>query len=219
MKLNPTGDLVILSKVPPPPREDKHPAYDLCPREWETHEVDPIQSMQDLVVTKYEYAFFAEIARAWNQSPRAWRKFPEFLHLVYLKARAAAGRRRSPHAARSGGCSGGDSAGGNATFGAGRGPCRLKGEMASNESRRPLRSPSYGPSATLDMLRLRRELLAFTHAFFRSHGFWEVEDALLSHDVAVDAYLEPFVTRAPRKPRLPTPAANELFLQHLPNLP
>ena len=41
--------------------------YDLCPREWTVNEIDPIQSMQDLVVTKYEYAYFAEIARAWNQ--------------------------------------------------------------------------------------------------------------------------------------------------------
>ena len=82
-KLNDTGDLVVLCNVPPSPREGGHPAYDLCPREWEPDEIDPIQSVQDLVVTKYEFAFFAEIARAWNQSPRSWEVFPEFLHLVY----------------------------------------------------------------------------------------------------------------------------------------
>jgi len=39
--------------------------------------------MQDLVITKYEFAFFAEIARAWNQSPKTWAAFPNFLRLVY----------------------------------------------------------------------------------------------------------------------------------------
>jgi elongation factor P--(R)-beta-lysine ligase len=88
--------------------------------------------------------------------------------------------------------------------------------MASNESRRPLRSPSYGPSATLDMLRLRSELLAFTHAFFRGRGFWEVETPLLSHDVAVDAYLEPFVTRASAETSPANSGGQELFLQTSP---
>lgn len=82
-KLNDTGDLVVLCNVPASPREGGHPAYDLCPREWELDEVDPVQSVQDLVVTKYEFAFFAEIARAWNQSPRPWKMFPDFLRIVY----------------------------------------------------------------------------------------------------------------------------------------
>jgi Fe-S-cluster containining protein len=82
-KMNTTGDLVVLCNVPPKPRDDAHPAYDLCPREWEAHEVDPVQGLQDLVLTKYEFAFFAEIARAWNKSPKAWDAFPEFLRIVY----------------------------------------------------------------------------------------------------------------------------------------
>jgi Fe-S-cluster containining protein len=82
-KFNPSSDLVILCNIPTSPREDKNPVYDLCPREWTVNEIDPIQSMQDLVVTKYEYAYFTEIARAWNNSPRSWRSFPDFLHLVY----------------------------------------------------------------------------------------------------------------------------------------
>jgi len=82
-KFNTTGDLVILCNVPPSPHAGGHPAYDLCPREWEPHEVDPVQSVQDLVVTKYEFAFFAEIARAWNRSPRPWQAFPDFLQIVY----------------------------------------------------------------------------------------------------------------------------------------
>jgi Fe-S-cluster containining protein len=82
-KMNTTGDLVVLCGAPPKPRDNAHPVYDLCPREWEVHEVDPIQGLQDLVLTKYEFAFFAEIARAWNQSPKAWDAFPEFLRIVY----------------------------------------------------------------------------------------------------------------------------------------
>jgi hypothetical protein len=74
---------VILCNVPPNPRAGGHPAYDLCPREWELHEVDAVQGLQDLVLTKYEFAFFAEVARAWNKSPRAWDAFPEFLRIVY----------------------------------------------------------------------------------------------------------------------------------------
>jgi Fe-S-cluster containining protein len=84
-KLNSTSDLVVLCNVPASPREESHPAYNLCPREWKADEIDPIQSMQDLVVTKYEFAFFAEIARAWNQSPRSWEAFPQFLRLVYSR--------------------------------------------------------------------------------------------------------------------------------------
>ena len=82
-KMNRAGDLVVLCNVSSPPRDDAHPAYDLCPREWEVEELDPVRTLQDLVITKYEFAFFAEIARAWNQAPKSWKAFPEFLRLVY----------------------------------------------------------------------------------------------------------------------------------------
>ena len=82
-KFNPTADLVLLCNIPKTGRSEAHPAYDLCPREWELSDVDPVQSVQDLVITKYEIAFFTEIARSWNQSPRPWNVFPEFLHIVY----------------------------------------------------------------------------------------------------------------------------------------
>jgi hypothetical protein len=81
--MNRAGDLVVLCNVSSPPRDDAHPAYDLCPREWEVEELDPVRTLQDLVITKYEFAFFAEIARAWNQAPKSWKAFPEFLRLVY----------------------------------------------------------------------------------------------------------------------------------------
>jgi lysyl-tRNA synthetase class 2 len=78
-------------------------------------------------------------------------------------------------------------------------------------------SASFGPSATLGMLRLRAELLEFTRAFFRSRGFWEVETPILSRDVVVDAYLEPFVTRGDSgSDCLKASAQDELFLQTSP---
>jgi Fe-S-cluster containining protein len=82
-KFNPTGDLVVLCNVPTTARSGSHPAYDLCPREWELGDIDPVQSVQDLVITKYEISFFTEIARVWNQSPKPWNVFPDFLHIVY----------------------------------------------------------------------------------------------------------------------------------------
>jgi elongation factor P--(R)-beta-lysine ligase len=76
---------------------------------------------------------------------------------------------------------------------------------------------TFRPTASLERLQLRSELLDFTRAFFRSHGLWEVETPLLSHDVVVDAYLEPFATHTdsgsdcrPATPR------DELFLQTSP---
>jgi lysyl-tRNA synthetase class 2 len=89
--------------------------------------------------------------------------------------------------------------------------------MTSNDSLRRTDSPPFGPSATLGMLRLRAELLDFTRAFFRSQGFWEVETPILSRDVVVDAYLEPFVTRGnPGSNCHQASAAYELFLQTSP---
>ncbi len=89
--------------------------------------------------------------------------------------------------------------------------------MTSNGSREQSDPESFRPSATLGMLRLRSELLAFTRAFFRSHGFWEVETPILSRDVVVDAYLEPFVTRADAETDCGRPGgADELFLQTSP---
>ena len=89
--------------------------------------------------------------------------------------------------------------------------------MTSQDSLRGTHSPTFGPSATLGMLRLRADLLDFTRAFFRSRGYWEVETPILSRDVVVDAYLEPFVTRSDsgtdcRK----ADAKDELFLQTSP---
>ncbi|MGE0376653.1 MAG: EF-P lysine aminoacylase EpmA [Planctomycetaceae bacterium] len=50
----------------------------------------------------------------------------------------------------------------------------------------------FGPTASLFVLRLRAEMLHWVRRFFRERGYWEVETPLLSHDVCVDAWLEPF---------------------------
>jgi elongation factor P--(R)-beta-lysine ligase len=89
--------------------------------------------------------------------------------------------------------------------------------MTSSEPRAPFDPESFRPTATLGLLQLRSELLAFTRVFFLSRGFWEVETPILSRDVVVDAYLEPFVTReqmgaaCAKRDR-----ADELFLQTSP---
>lgn len=89
--------------------------------------------------------------------------------------------------------------------------------MTPSDSRRPIDRESFRPSATLATLHLRSELLDFTRAFFRSHGFWEVETPILSRDVVVDAYLEPFVTRKCEKSdRGDAASGDEFFLQTSP---
>jgi lysyl-tRNA synthetase class 2 len=76
---------------------------------------------------------------------------------------------------------------------------------------------SFQPTPSLERLQLRSKLLDFTRAFFRARGLWEVETPLLSRDVVVDAYLEPFVTRSDSGAECrPASPANELFLQTSP---
>jgi lysyl-tRNA synthetase class 2 len=51
--------------------------------------------------------------------------------------------------------------------------------------------PDYLPTASLDMLRLRAEVLHRLRRFFNGRGFLEVETPLLSHDTVVDRHLDP----------------------------
>ena len=61
----------------------------------------------------------------------------------------------------------------------------------------------FRPSASLDMLRRRAELLKRMRLFFDSRGFLEVETPLLSHDVVVDRHLDPLSVRLFSDPREP----------------
>jgi elongation factor P--(R)-beta-lysine ligase len=51
----------------------------------------------------------------------------------------------------------------------------------------------YLPTATIETLRRRAKLIAAMRWFFDDAGFFEVETPLLSEDIVVDAWLEPFV--------------------------
>lgn len=53
---------------------------------------------------------------------------------------------------------------------------------------------NLGPSASLARLQLRAELLKQTRHFFDTAGYWEVDTPILSADVIVDPWIEPFVT-------------------------
>ncbi len=54
------------------------------------------------------------------------------------------------------------------------------------------RSADCLPTAAIDMLRRRARLLQELRRTFEESGYFEVETPLLSHDVCVDAWLEPF---------------------------
>jgi len=82
-KFNETGELAIIYPVPERGRGGNEPAYSLCPRPWEPADLNPIQTVQDLVVAKYEMNFFTQLAKLWNRDPRDWEVFPDFLRAVY----------------------------------------------------------------------------------------------------------------------------------------
>ncbi len=56
----------------------------------------------------------------------------------------------------------------------------------------PSSESDFRPTASLPILRLRAEMLDWVRQFFCRLGYWEVETPILSHDVCVDAWLEPF---------------------------
>jgi lysyl-tRNA synthetase class 2 len=53
----------------------------------------------------------------------------------------------------------------------------------------------WKPTCSIEMLQLRSRLLAAVRVFFTDRGYLEVETPLLSHDIVVDAHLEPFTIR------------------------
>lgn len=71
----------------------------------------------------------------------------------------------------------------------------MSGELITLLGRIPDLMPSdFLPTASLAALRMRAALLRSVREFFDRHGFWEVDTPLLSADIVVDAWLDPFVT-------------------------
>ncbi|MEX1232177.1 MAG: EF-P lysine aminoacylase EpmA [Planctomycetaceae bacterium] len=52
----------------------------------------------------------------------------------------------------------------------------------------------YLPTARIETLQARARILRVVRDFFESRGYWEVETPIVSHDVVVDAHLNPFAT-------------------------
>lgn len=68
--------------------------------------------------------------------------------------------------------------------------------------------PEFQPVPSLDTLRLRARLLAFTRHFFDEAGYFEVDTPILSHERVIDPNIKPFV--------VPWSASEQLFLQTSP---
>ncbi len=85
-KFNETNELAVIYDVPVSGRDaNQHPAYTLCPRNWEPADFDSLELLQSLAVAKFELQFFQQLALLWNRQPRSWAVFPDFLALVYSR--------------------------------------------------------------------------------------------------------------------------------------
>lgn len=76
-------------------------------------------------------------------------------------------------------------------------------------------SGDFMPTASLEMLRRRAELLKRVRRFFEERAFLEVETPVLSHDVVVDRHLDPLSVTLFADPREPT-VGQRLWLQTSP---
>ena len=62
------------------------------------------------------------------------------------------------------------------------------------------RKPGFLPTASIDVLRKRADLMKQVRQFFDDRGFLEVDTPVLSHDVVVDRHLEPIPVSLPNQP-------------------
>jgi elongation factor P--(R)-beta-lysine ligase len=76
----------------------------------------------------------------------------------------------------------------------------------------------WQPTASLEVLEQRAVLISAMRRVFEEAGYWEVETPILSHDIVVDAHLDPFITRyfSERLPQDSNSGGQELFLQTSP---
>src|SRR6185369_1214771 len=61
--------------------------------------------------------------------------------------------------------------------------------------------PDFLPTASLEMLHRRAQLLMQVRRFFDDHDFLEVETPILSHDTVVDRHLDPLAVTLFSDPR------------------
>lgn len=73
----------------------------------------------------------------------------------------------------------------------------------------------WRPTASWETLQLRSRVLQIVREFYDARGYCEVETPVVSHDVILDAFLDPFTTRWHPDPTSEE-AAGELFLQTSP---
>ncbi len=81
-------------------------------------------------------------------------------------------------------------------------------------------NPGFRPTASWNVLQARAALLQVVRRFFDVRGFCEVETPLLSHDVCVDAWLDPFIVphaggRADRQGRMFLQTSPEFGMKRL----
>ncbi len=79
-------------------------------------------------------------------------------------------------------------------------------------------SSDWRPTASLDVLKQRSAILASLRREFDEAGYWEVETPILSHDIVVDAHLDPFITHfhSGRLPAGEETSGETLYLQTSP---
>lgn len=84
-RLGASGLLAELHQVPAHGRPDEpaETAYKMCARPWELAEIDPISSVQNLIVLQFEIDFFSQVAAVWNRARLEFELFPAFLFEIY----------------------------------------------------------------------------------------------------------------------------------------